>query len=431
MRLTMISQNVQGLNNSDALNRVRSYYQPLFPSLDILSLQEHKLRGDKIRSLRRSFWPRAGFYYQEASPAYGHDADEPGAGSGGICTWIAPHIKHLVQSSGHSRSGRAQWIRLSSIPGEDLSILNVYAPNSSRERKVLWDELAAVLPQDCRWVLLGDWNVVERASDKSNANGSVLSGGEKISFRQLLASLEVFDTFSDTNIIRFSWDNRRKDDRRSLARFDRFYTFEAPAGDPIKKEYCILSECSHSDHLPVRYSLELKTHEQRPFSWKMNNFFLDDPVVRETFTKIWSSHPGLSFFGKIRRCIRFYKGFCKQQSRCSRAEETRLRAELSQAMEGLQSNPANSTDQQRLADSADALEKLELHKLRGRQLRSRLRWMQVGDTGSKEFYRANRKHSGASHITELEDSHGNICHDRTDLEAICIQYYQDLYAQGS
>lgn len=259
MKLTMLSQNVQGLNNLDSLSRVRSYFQPLFSSIDILSFQEHKLRGDKSLSLGRSFWPLADFYSLDASAAYGHDTNEPGAGSGGICTWVAPRIKHLVKSSGQSRSGRAQWIRLSSIPGGDISILNVYAPNSPSERRGLWDELATVLPQDCRWILAGDWNVVENPVDKSNVDGRILSGAEKISFHQLLAGLEVSDSFDNSNAIRYTWDNRRRDNKRVLARLDRFYTFNALAGDPIKQDYFILGNCSHSDHLLVWCALKLKS----------------------------------------------------------------------------------------------------------------------------------------------------------------------------
>lgn len=264
-------------------------------------------------SLGRTFWPRAGFFFQDASPAYGHNADEPSAGSGGICTWVAPNIKHLVKSTGHSRSGRAQWIRLSSIPGGDISILNVYAPNSSQSRRALWDELASVLPQDCRCILLGNWNVVESPSDKSNIDGRILSGVEKISFHELLASLEVSDSFNCPNNICYTWDNRRRDGRRLLARLDRFYTFEAPAGEPLKKDYFILSDCSHSDHLPVWCAMELKTQTKQPSSWKMNCFFLDDPVVKEAFAKIWASHPTLGFFSKTRRCTKFYKKFARRK----------------------------------------------------------------------------------------------------------------------
>jgi hypothetical protein len=39
----------------------------------------------------------------------------------------------------------------------------------------------------------------------------------------------------------------------------------------------------------------------------MNSFFLKDPVVKENFTKIWATQPHLGFFGKVHRCLKFYR----------------------------------------------------------------------------------------------------------------------------
>lgn len=308
--------------------------------------------------------------------------------------------------------------------------LNAYAPNSPNARRELWDELASSLPQDCKWILGGDWNVVEDHRDKSNSEGYILTGAEKVSFQQLMAGLEVFDTFDRTSPIRYTWDNRRSGTQRVLARLDRYYTFAAPAGEPHAKEYAILGDSNHSDHLPVRCSIELKAQTKRPSPWKMNSFYLDDPEVKDTITKIWSTHTTLGFFGKIRRCTRFYRSYCKQKARANRESEERLRSDLVTAMENLQTKPRCAASQHRLSECADALEKLELHRVKGQQIRSRTKWMQVGDTGSKEFYRATKKRSGASYITELEDDHGIPRHDQNDLEEICISYYRSLYTAG-
>lgn len=107
MILTIVSQNVQGLNDPAAFNRARSYFRPLLPSIDTLCLQEHKLRGSRLVNLKNHFWSQAGCYKVEAAPGYNHDPNDEGAGSGGLCILINPKIKHLVISSGHSRSNRA------------------------------------------------------------------------------------------------------------------------------------------------------------------------------------------------------------------------------------------------------------------------------------------------------------------------------------
>lgn len=269
MKLSILTQNVQGLNNPETLHRVRGYFFPLLPQTDILMLQEHKLRGDKATDLGKSIWPLATFFSIDALPAYGHEADEPGAGSGGVCIWVAPSIKHMVVSSGQDRSGRALWVRLSGLPGGDIAVLNIYAPNSPGERRVMWDELAATLPRDCRWVLGGDWNVVETRDDKSSEDGNILAGAERVNFHQLTTGLEVSDPFDRTSAIRFTWDNRRKDSKRVLARLDRIYTFTGSDGDPSQADYHIRGDNGHSDHLPVWRSMELKRQVDCPSLWKL------------------------------------------------------------------------------------------------------------------------------------------------------------------
>lgn len=120
-------QNAQGLNDALKLGVVRHYFRPLFGGLEVLCFQEHRLRGAKLEALKNSFWPQAKFFGCEAAVGFGHDVGDVGAGTGGVCMWIAPHIAHLVSASGHTPCCLAQWVRLSGLSGGDMSILNVYA----------------------------------------------------------------------------------------------------------------------------------------------------------------------------------------------------------------------------------------------------------------------------------------------------------------
>jgi exonuclease III len=223
----------------------------MLASLDILCFQEHRLRGARLQDLKSKMWPGAGSFAQEALVGYRHGPNDVGAGKGGVCMWVAPQLLHLVTNSGHSRCGRAQWIRLQGTPGGDISILNVYASTEARVRTDLWGELLASLPRDCKWLMVGDWNVVERRVDKSTSCGKIMTDGEKFVFEQLLSALKVEDAFPNTSPIKYSWDNKRRDGVRVLARLDRIYSFQPPSLDsqPMS-EYYIRGDSNHSDHLP-------------------------------------------------------------------------------------------------------------------------------------------------------------------------------------
>ena len=166
MKITTMTQNVQGLNDPNKVDIIRNYYRTYLPSLDFLCFQEHKLRGNNITAIQNKIWPRAGFYYQEA--LIGNQVQ---AGCGGVCTWVAPRLLHMVTATGHSRCGRALWIRLKGAQGADIAILNVYASNSIRERCHLWQEMIDTLPLECKWILAGDWNFVSNQCDKTSECG--------------------------------------------------------------------------------------------------------------------------------------------------------------------------------------------------------------------------------------------------------------------
>lgn len=134
MKVSILSQNLQGLNDVDKVARVINYMRKFLGSTHFLCFQEHKLRGARLFDLRDKIWATADFYFQEASLGYNNELGEEGAGCGGVCMWIAPSIKHLVAASGQSRSGSAQWVRLKRLPGGDVAILNIYAPNRTQDR---------------------------------------------------------------------------------------------------------------------------------------------------------------------------------------------------------------------------------------------------------------------------------------------------------
>lgn len=47
-----------------------------------------------------------GFFAAVAAVGYCHEPSDVGAGQGGVCLLVAPHIVHLVEDSEHSRCGR-------------------------------------------------------------------------------------------------------------------------------------------------------------------------------------------------------------------------------------------------------------------------------------------------------------------------------------
>lgn len=113
------------------------------------------------------------------------------ARKGGVAILLAPKFKQLVSAHGSVLCNRGHWITLSGIPGGDLSFLKIYAPNTSRARTELWVTLVQELRANSRWIMGGDFNMVEVRQDKTNACGRLVPLEERAAFVELKQFLNL------------------------------------------------------------------------------------------------------------------------------------------------------------------------------------------------------------------------------------------------
>jgi len=121
---------------------------------------------------------------------------------------------------------RATWIILKGLPSSDVGIINIYVPNDFPSRCQLWDTLIRELPTSCRWILAGDFNMVEQRHDRTNPYGRMILAAERTLFSNLKRHLHVDDNPRSDGSLLYSWDNFRDDGHRILARLDMVYLFK-------------------------------------------------------------------------------------------------------------------------------------------------------------------------------------------------------------
>jgi hypothetical protein len=102
------------------------------------------------------------------------------------------------------------------------------------------------------------------------------------------------------------------------------YVFKMGVGGEMQGKYEIMVDSNHLDHLPVRREIPLEPEACRKSSYKMNACYLQETAVIQCIGDIWRSHNQLHFFGKLRRCVKFYKSFCVEGAAVDRAEEKEL-----------------------------------------------------------------------------------------------------------
>jgi exonuclease III len=241
MKLRMLLYNVRSLNSTEALDQLAYYLHFQIGQLDVLLLQEHRLRGVAASRLSSRLWKGVGCWSQDASDGYNHLPGELGAGKGGVAILLGPKWRNSIKQARNIYHNRVQWLILEGLAGGDVGIANVYAPNNPVDRRDLWLHMIQDLPHTCRWILAGDFNMVESRQDKTNQCSRLMVQQERDAFGTLKRQVNLKETPRSADNLSFSWDNRRWDMSRLLACMDHFYTFKPmpPSAQCLVESYKI------------------------------------------------------------------------------------------------------------------------------------------------------------------------------------------------
>jgi exonuclease III len=169
-KITIATQNTRGLGQGFTGRKKRKGIKDLFrqttPTTDILLLQETKLSEEASLKQARfiefrkgsSLWNEAAFSAQ--SVKY----------KGGTAIILSERMATVITNHGVLYPGRAQFITLQLSPQLHLGIINVYGFSDTGPRAMLWNHLAQVDLPEAKWILAGDFNNIEQASDKQGGS---------------------------------------------------------------------------------------------------------------------------------------------------------------------------------------------------------------------------------------------------------------------
>ena len=299
-------------------------------------------------------------------------------------------------------------------------LTGVYGPQSDEDKLNFLNEIRhikALAPSE--WVVLGDFNLISRASEKSNSN---------INLRMIRAFRAAIDDLhlKELPLIgrRFTWSNERLNS--TLTKIDKvLFTEEWESRYP---DFQLLPGSTDiSDHCP----LIMKKIQARHFSgFRFEAWWPNEDGFSEVVSQAWSKqlhtndciqklHIKLTRTAKALK--KWSKNLIKERRFCSAvASEVILQLDL--AMEN------RSLTQQELDLRALLKGRLlalaAIQKIRWRQ-RSRLVWIRVGDANTKLFHLRANSRRRKNHIPVLQHG-GHVASDHEDKAAVLKNHFISL-----
>lgn len=132
------------------------------------------------------------------------------AGRGTVALDISLDPSPFISQEGISQCGRVVWICINHPIWGRLGMVGVYGPNSGEGQAALWKNLLHALDASYRWIMMGDYNMIDSQNSHWEGTGNNISGREGGAWQQLLQKFLLGDTFAQCRgHLLYSWDSMR------------------------------------------------------------------------------------------------------------------------------------------------------------------------------------------------------------------------------
>ena len=417
MALSIISLNINGLRDVDKRRGVMQWLNSLPSPVDVLCLQEtHCLSETECR-----FWFLSSGYTCLVSPGSAHSCG---------CVMLFRPTLHLVRSWPDD-AGRYLLAEFT-LQDSCFRVLCVYAPNRNPARNLFFHEFAILVDPAIPTVLCGDFNTVfDRSLDRA---GSAVGD---VSRESTLALTRLFDACSVVDIWRclhplasgFSW---RRWDGSLSSRID---LFGCPYSWIASVEACDILPCPFSDHCAFVLLVAIpQAVLHGPGRWKLNISFLEEEdyvSLISAFLVDWRCHQNR--YSSLAKWWEVCKERVKGLSISYGVAKSRARRGQRDLLVRLAEHLKSKLDQGNLSclgpyDSTLAeLAKFDLEVARGAQVRSRIRWVEEGESSSAFFFRLERKRGVDRRISALKTEDGVTVSDSAGLCNVITSFYSGLF----
>ena len=177
-----------------------------------------------------------------------------------------------------SDDGRIILLNLA-IENKEFSLINIYAPNSPKDRKPLFDKIGKWITKfsiNNETIIGGDFNLTETQKDRAACKTGLqdqLNDASICTYKNLMKNYNLKDIWREMH------PDKTQFTFREISRLDKFLVSEYLSN--FVQTASILHSAIKSDHKCIKMLLNFEEQKRGPGRWKLNTSILNDKIYKE------------------------------------------------------------------------------------------------------------------------------------------------------
>ena len=431
-KITLCSLNCQGLGDPRKRRDVLHYLRS--KNFSIICLQDTHFTKDMEKIISNEWGYKVYFNSFRSN-------------SRGVAVFFKNNFEFKVLNTFKDNSGNLLIIDIE-IENHRITLVNLYGPNIDDPSFYEKLEINVNKFGNNNIIMVGDWNLLLNPDIDGTNYKHINNPNARKKVLKLINDFNLYDVWREENMEKntFTWKRKLPSGRIQMGRLDFFLISESLINYSLNEK---ILPSYRSDHSVVSLALQFTKTPKAKTYWKFNSSLLNNPnfitEMKNVFLNVKKQYAATPYnlekleevdndiFEPVINPQLFLDVILLESrsktiafSSAVKKKDINLEKELETQIEHLEYSNLE-THFETIKNKKEQLQLLREKKLKGTLIRSRARWVEQGEKGSRYFCNLENRNFISKRMSSVIDRDGNEITDFDEINNEVLKFYKQLY----